>query len=92
MSTTTVRVATVMQMMDARCAPLIPTVTPMGRLRWRIAPVMLTVGQLQATLQMKQTLALPNAVPPIAAIRILKAVVAKNAQITPAPLVLMDLC
>ena len=97
MSTTTARVATAMQTMDARYAPFIPTVTPMGRLRWRIAPVMLTLGQLQATLQMKQTLALPNAVPPIAAIRILKAVilkavVAQNAQITPAPLVLMDLC
>ena len=91
MSISTARVATAMQKMGARCAPLIPTVTPTGP-RWRVAPVMLTLGQVQATLQMKQTLALPNAVPLIAAIRILKGVAAKNAQITPALMVLMDLC
>ena len=55
------------------------------------ASVILTLGQLQATLQMNQTLALPNAVPPKAAIRIFKAVFAQNAQITPALMVLLDL-
>ena len=73
------------QTSDVRRALLIPTVTPTGP-RWRVAPVMLTLGQLQATLQMKQTLALPNAVPPKAAMA------AQNAQITPALMVLMDLC